>query len=105
VDLLIEHESGRMDLNTTKEPLLFAFFAANGWSEADARSMAARIADWKDPDDTPREGGAELQEYLAAQRLDVALRCHKRALRFQSEETLKSIGCESLIAQHIQSHW
>jgi general secretion pathway protein K len=69
VDVAIEREAGRIDLNTVKEPLLMAFFAANGWSEGDARAMAARIEDWQDPDDTPREGGAELREYLAAGRL------------------------------------
>jgi len=99
VDLRIERESGRLDLNTANEGLLFAFFAANGWSEDNAHSMAARIADWKDPDDTPREGGAELQEYLAAGR-----RPGPRNGPFESvDELYQVLGSEAVSAELMDS--
>jgi DNA uptake protein ComE-like DNA-binding protein len=47
VDVSLEMESGRIDLNAATEDLLFAAFAANGWHEDDARSMATRIAVWR----------------------------------------------------------
>jgi general secretion pathway protein K len=62
----IELENGRIDLNTADDDLLFAFFMANGCTELEARTLVARIADWKDPDDMTRTGGAELPQYLAA---------------------------------------
>lgn len=66
VSVIVEREAGRIDLNTADLDLLTAFFAANGWSESDATSMAARIVDWRDPDDETGAGGAESREYQAA---------------------------------------
>ena len=68
VTLKIDLEGGRLDLNTGNKQLLFALFAANGWSQSEAKAFVARIEDWADADDTTREGGAELHEYLAAGR-------------------------------------
>jgi general secretion pathway protein K len=65
-DVVIEREQGRIDLNTADDNLLFAFFAANGWSAEAARDVVARIGDWKDPDDDAREHGAEQSSYVAA---------------------------------------
>jgi general secretion pathway protein K len=62
----VERELSRLDLNTADDALVFAMFAANGWSDEQARQMADRIADWKDPDDEPRRGGAERREYADA---------------------------------------
>jgi hypothetical protein len=55
-------------INTTDRDLLTALFAANGWSESDASSMAARIIDWRDSDDESKEGGAESRECQTARR-------------------------------------
>ena len=66
VTIIVQREAGRIDLNTADRDLLMALFAANGWSERDASSMAARIIDWRDPDDDVEEGGAESREYQAA---------------------------------------
>jgi general secretion pathway protein K len=66
VILTVQREAGRIDLNTADPDLLTAFFAGNGWRETDARSMAARIVDWRDADDETGEGGAESREYAAA---------------------------------------
>ena len=64
----IERERARIDLNTADEQLIFAVFAANGWDAARAHAMAARIADWTDVDDEPRQNGAEARDYAAAGR-------------------------------------
>lgn len=66
VSLTVQREAGRIDLNTADADLLTAFFAANGWREGDASSMAARIVDWRDRDDETTPGGAESREYQAA---------------------------------------
>lgn len=68
VNVRTDLESGRLDLNTGDRQLLFALFAANGWSESDAQAFVARIGSWTDPDGPAREGGAELRQYLAAGR-------------------------------------
>ncbi|MGA7538948.1 MAG: hypothetical protein WBW93_09280 [Steroidobacteraceae bacterium] len=68
VSLKIDLENGRLDLNTGDKQLLFALFAANGWSQSDAKAFVARIRDWTDPADAATEGGAELRQYLAAGR-------------------------------------
>lgn len=66
VNVTVQREAGRIDLNTADLDLLTAFFAANGWREDEAHSMAARIIDWRDPDDDTEPGGAENREYQAA---------------------------------------
>jgi len=92
VTVNIELESGRIDLNTADDDLLFAFFMASGWSESQAQTVVARIADWKDPDDTPRSGGAELPEYLAANK-----KYGPRNAPFEAVEELRQVlGAEAL---------
>lgn len=92
-DVSLERESGRIDLNTADPDLLFALFAANGWKEADARSMVARITDWKDTDDVTEEGGgAEAGEYRAAN-----LAYGPRNAPFESVDELRQV----LGAEHI----
>lgn len=66
IGVIVQREAGRIDLNTADLDLLTAFFAANGWREDEAHSMAARIIDWRDPDDDTEPGGAENREYQAA---------------------------------------
>jgi general secretion pathway protein K len=68
IEVEIERDAGRIDLNTADPKLLFAFFAANGWTEERALSLVARIEDWKDVDDNRRNGGAETADYTAAGR-------------------------------------
>lgn len=68
ITVTIEKESGKIDLNTAPQALLLAAFAANGWQEADAKVMAARIVDWRDSDDTPVPFGAEEPDYRSAHR-------------------------------------
>jgi general secretion pathway protein K len=86
VEVLIERELGRVDLNTADEVLIFAMFAANGWTEEGAASLSARIADWKDSDDTPRDGGAERSQYV-----DARLPHTPRNGPFESAEELRQV--------------
>lgn len=65
VGIRVELEDGRIDLNTADTQLLYAFFAANGWSEADATAFVARIEDWISAADHLHPGGAELRDYEA----------------------------------------
>lgn len=86
INLKIESESGRLDLNTGDRQLLVALFAANGWSQTDAEAFVARIEDWTDPDDDPAEGGAEVRQYLAAGR-----NYGPRNAPFESVEELRQV--------------
>ena len=55
-----------IDLNEAPEELLAALFDSVGINTDTAKSLAAAIADFRDPDNLPRPGGAELAEYRAA---------------------------------------
>jgi general secretion pathway protein K len=61
IEIVLERESGRIDLNTADEKYIVAGLQAAGLREADARTGAARIRDWTDPDDSAsgREGAEE----------------------------------------------
>jgi len=63
VNVRILDESGRIDLNGADAALLAAAFAANGMSEKEARAVADRLIDWRDPDDALGTSGAERLEY------------------------------------------
>ncbi len=67
VEVTLEREGGRIDLNTADSKYLVAALVATGKSESEARAGAARIHDWVDADDVASPaGGAERGEYLAA---------------------------------------
>jgi len=68
VEVTLERESGRIDLNTTDEKYLVAALVTSGMTESSARTGAARIRDWIDADDeTSPNDGAEREEYRQAQ--------------------------------------
>lgn len=67
VEVKLELESGRVDLNVAEESLLVAMFAANGYDLANAKRFATRVVDWRDADDSAGvDGGAERSEYRVA---------------------------------------
>lgn len=66
VEVEIEDESGKIDLNAADEVLLLQFLLALGVEEPRARSLVDAIMDWRDPDDLVRANGAEDREYEAA---------------------------------------
>lgn len=67
VEVTLEREGGRIDLNTADPKYLVAALVVMGRSEAEARAGAVRIRDWIDADDVAGPGGgAERREYQAA---------------------------------------
>jgi general secretion pathway protein K len=66
VDIRVEREAGRVDLNATDTSLLSAVFIAGGIDTGQAHSFASRIVDWRDIDNQPGPGGAELGDYKRA---------------------------------------
>jgi general secretion pathway protein K len=66
IDLQVESEASRVDLNFADAQLLRAVFLANGYSGEDALRMSARIVDWRDGDQDATDQGAERAQYAAA---------------------------------------
>jgi len=98
VEVTVQRESGRIDLNSADQDLLFAAFAANGWDEMRARAMAARIADWRDADDLTREVGAERAEYESA-----GLAYEPRNGPFETVDELRQVLGAEAISQELLS--
>ena len=65
VQIAIEDEDGKIDLNAAPAPLLAGLFGVLGLSPDEARAMADRIVDYRDPDDEPEPQGAEDPDYFA----------------------------------------
>lgn len=71
VEVRFSDEISRIDLNHAPIDLLTGIFRVVGVEATEARRYAARIVDWRDPDDRlSEEGGAELSAYRAAGRVD-----------------------------------
>jgi general secretion pathway protein K len=68
VEVRIEREMMRVDLNTASEEVLASALSGQGLGEREARTLAARIVDWRDVDDEPSAEGAERTEYRRAGR-------------------------------------
>jgi general secretion pathway protein K len=69
VTVTIVDESGKIDLNAADLELLAGLIQAVGEERQPARTLAAAILDWRDPDSlTQAEGGAEDGDYSAAER-------------------------------------
>ena len=65
----LAYESGRIDMNVAREPLLKGLFtSAAGLKSEDVDHLVDAILDWRDPDDAKRLNGAEAPEYRAAGR-------------------------------------
>jgi general secretion pathway protein K len=64
VQVQIEDEDGKIDLNGAPLELLAGLFLALGLPEPQAQAMADRIGDFRDPDDQPEPLGAEDPAYL-----------------------------------------
>jgi general secretion pathway protein K len=59
-------EAARIDLNVAPDALLKSMLLAQGLDDEKASSIAAAIADWRDPDDFKRPSGAEEADYRQA---------------------------------------
>jgi general secretion pathway protein K len=66
VQIAIQDEAGRIDLNSAQEPLLNALLLASGMDEQVRATLVDAIIDWRDPDNLRRLHGAEDEEYQAA---------------------------------------
>ena len=67
VDVTVTYESGKININRAKQPLLSAMFIVSGEGEEKSRSLAAAIVDWRDSNSVIEPGGAETSEYEEAQ--------------------------------------
>jgi len=65
LNIAIEDEVGKVDLNTADERLIGAALLAAGVREDDIPGYAQRILDYRDPDSDRRPLGAETEEYNA----------------------------------------
>jgi general secretion pathway protein K len=86
VEVSLEREGGRIDLNTADPKYVTATIVASGRTEAEARAAAARVQDWIDADDETRPGGAERREYQAAQ-----LHYEPRNAQFESIDEVRQV--------------
>lgn len=68
VEIFVEAEAGKVDLNTTSDETLTRLLMAAGMDFGGAQTLADAIGDWRDADDLRRLHGAERKEYLAAGR-------------------------------------
>lgn len=63
IDIAITDVTGLIDLNASPPALITGLFLAAGAEPALAESLADRIADWRDADETPRPNGGEQADY------------------------------------------
>ncbi len=66
VEIRIQDESGRIDLNTADPDLLDGLLRAAGASDEERLHLLDAIADWRDRDDLSRLNGAERDRYRDA---------------------------------------
>ena len=66
VQVWIEDEDGKIDLNAAPLELLTGLFMAFGLPEEEAQSLADRIGDFRDDDSEPEPLGAEDDAYVSA---------------------------------------
>jgi general secretion pathway protein K len=66
VQVRIEDEDGKIDLNGAPLPLFTGLFVALGLSEEEAQRMSDRIGDFRDEDSEPEPLGAEDEAYFDA---------------------------------------
>ncbi|TNJ35554.1 general secretion pathway protein GspK [Arenimonas terrae] len=67
IQVRVQDEAGKFDLNVTDPTRLAALMVALGVEESRARVLAGTIQDWRDPDELlALEGGAEDRDYAAA---------------------------------------
>ena len=66
LEIRLIDESGKVDLNGASPDLLHRLLLALGVQEPQAKSVAAAIVDYRDPDDLLTPGGAESGDYQQA---------------------------------------
>jgi general secretion pathway protein K len=86
VDLAIQDESGKVDLNTADDELLLGLFETQGLDEGASEQLRDTLLDWRDPDDERRLHGAEEADYRAA-----GMPYGPKNARFDSVEELREV--------------
>jgi general secretion pathway protein K len=66
VRLAVADEGGRIDINRADPELLSGLYSRLGGKSLEPAAFGARIADWRDEDNDPGEGGAEGEDYAGA---------------------------------------
>ena len=66
IELSIDDEAGKIDLNTGRVELLRGLLSNSGLDESQSIEVLHAILDWRDRDDTKRAAGAEDSDYSAA---------------------------------------
>jgi general secretion pathway protein K len=91
---------GKIDLNAAGEQVLAGLLRAVGVPPADARVLAMRILDFRDPDDLARTDGAENPAYEAA-----GLSHGAKDAAFQSiDEIGQVLGVDRALARRLRPH-
>ena len=86
LDVAVQDEAGRIDLNASGTALLVALFTANGLSPDAAAKLAGRIVDWRTPPGLQTLNGGSDDDYRAAR-----LSYLPRHGLFQSVDELKLV--------------
>lgn len=68
IEVAIQDELGRIDLNTASDDLLKGLFRSAGLREIEADAAVDRVIDWRDGDDLKRLHGAEREDYVERSR-------------------------------------
>lgn len=66
IRVILEDESGKIDLNAASEPLLKGLFLSAGLTEDASVSLLDAVLDWRDADKLKRLHGVEDEDYRAA---------------------------------------
>lgn len=86
MNIRIQDEAGRIDLNTANEDILGRLFRSAGFDDQGADEMVDRLVDWRDRDDLHRLNGAEAPAYAAA-----GLAYGPRNGRFQTVDEVRMV--------------
>ncbi|MCC7049385.1 MAG: general secretion pathway protein GspK [Alphaproteobacteria bacterium] len=97
IEIMIQDEFGKVDLNAASDEVLRAVLAAAGAERYSLDAIVDAIADWRDSDDDRRLHGAEKQDYRA-----VGLPYVPRNGPFETVVELEQVlGVSPVVAQRV----
>lgn len=100
VRISVQDEGGKIDINVVQPRVLGRLLRAVGVEPAAADILAARIADFRDPDDAVSQGGAEDREYA-----DAGLPYGAKDGRFHNVDELGQVlGIDRELAARLRPH-
>jgi general secretion pathway protein K len=98
VRITLQDEGGKIDLNRAGEDILVSLFSSVGIPAADAREIAAAVADYRDMDSDRRPNGAEDPDY-ARRKLPFGA---KDALFARTDELRQAPGVTAKIFERVE---